>query len=48
MKDGSYYKGHFEQGEIEGEGEFHYANGGSYIGQFHLGEKNGYGKYISE
>lgn len=35
MKDGSYYKGNFEKGEIEGSGEFHYANGAMYVGEFH-------------
>jgi len=30
MRDGSYYEGNFTQGEIEGDGEFHYANGSVY------------------
>lgn len=34
MKDGSYYEGEFSEGEIMGQGEFHYANGAIYRGSF--------------
>ena len=48
MADGSYYKGTFVNGEIEGHGFRLFAiNGGTYSGQFHQGEMNGQGIYKS-
>lgn len=44
MKDGSRYEGEFENGEINGKGERHYADGTVYQGRFHAGEKHGYGE----
>uniref|UniRef100_H3AVE3 MORN repeat containing 1 n=2 Tax=Latimeria chalumnae TaxID=7897 RepID=H3AVE3_LATCH len=44
MKDGSFYEGQFENGEINGNGfRFWAATGNSYSGQFHFGELHGYG-----
>lgn len=46
MADGSYYKGTFVNGEIEGHGFRLFAlNGSTYSGQFHQGEMNGQGIY---
>jgi len=46
MADGSYYKGTFVNGEIEGHGFRLFAlNGSTYSGQFQQGEMNGQGIY---
>ncbi len=44
MKDGSYYEGEFQEGEIEGHGFRYYASSkNTYSGKFHLGELHGQG-----
>jgi len=47
MKDGSWFEGNFVDGEIDGHGEKHFANGSHYTGSFHLGEFDGDGVFES-
>jgi len=43
MKDGTYYEGNFQEGEINGKGERRYPDGSIYKGEFKSGERHGYG-----
>ena len=44
MKDGSYYEGDFNEGEISGKGYRRYNDGTIYKGEFKGGERHGYGE----
>ena len=46
MRDGSYYRGHFVKGEMQGVGERIWDDGSEYRGEFHKGEKHGEGEMI--
>ena len=40
------YKGHFENGNLEGVGRFDYQNGSIYEGNWRENKKNGHGRLI--
>ena len=46
--DGSYYEGHFRQGQFDGQGTKCWADGFRYVGQWQEGKRHGYGTLVFE